>query len=129
MDFIPPSRKLSPENRHRSVSSGIYFYETIREGTPVVSTGKELMQTMAHRLTLDGRSRLSISGVTEAVSFDETVAVLETDQGTLIIRGADLHVEQLNLEAGDVRLSGQVDSLTYEESAKTQGSFLQRLFR
>ena len=37
--------------------------------------------------------------------------------------------EQLNLEAGEVRLSGQVDSLSYEESAKTQGSFLQRLFR
>ena len=34
-----------------------------------------------------------------------------------------------NLEAGEVRLSGQVDSLSYEESAKSQGSFLQRLFR
>ena len=129
MDFIRPSRKLSMENRHRFAFSGIYSYETIGEGMPVVSTGKEIMPTMAHHLTLEGRNQLSISGVTEAVSFDEAVAMLETAQGTLIIRGSALHVEQLNLEAGEVRLSGQVDSLTYEESAKTQGSFLQRLFR
>ena len=95
----------------------------------MVTTGKEIIPAMTHRLALEGRNQLSLSGVTETVSFDEAAAVLETAQGTLIIRGADLHVEQLNLEAGEVRLSGQVDSLTYEESAKTQGSFLQRLFR
>lgn len=95
----------------------------------MVTTGKELIPAMAHRLALEGRNQLSVSGVTEAVSFDEALAVLETAQGTLIIRGTNLHVEQLNLEAGEVRLSGQVDSLSYEESAKTQGSFLQRLFR
>ena len=95
----------------------------------MVTTGKEIIPAMTHRLALEGRSQLSLSGVTEAVSFDEAAAVLETAQGTLIVRGANLHVEQLNLEAGEVRLSGQVDSLTYEESAKTQGSFLQRLFR
>ena len=95
----------------------------------MVTTGKEIIPAMTHRLALEGRNQLSLSVVTEAVSFDEAAAVLETAQGTLIIRGADLHVEQLNLEAGEVRLSGQVDSLTYEESAKTQGSFLQRLFR
>ena len=95
----------------------------------MVTTSKEIIPAMAHRLTLEGRNLLSVSGVTEAVSFVEALAVLETAQGTLIIRGASLHVEQLNLEAGEVRLSGQVDSLSYEESAKTQGSFLQRLFR
>ena len=47
----------------------------------------------------------------------------------MIIRGAELHVEQLNLEAGEVRLSGRVDSLVYEENTKTQGGFFQRLFQ
>jgi hypothetical protein len=37
-------------------------------------------------------------------------------------------VEQLDLEAGLVRLSGEVDSLSYEERATKEG-FLQRLFR
>lgn len=89
----------------------------------------ETSLALGHKLNLEGRNKLSITGVTDAESFDETVAVLETARGTLIIRGRELHVEQLNLEAGEVRLTGEVDSLSYEENRQTQGSFLQRLFR
>lgn len=85
--------------------------------------------SLGHKLTLESRNRLSLTGVTDVGSFDETAAVLETGRGTLIVRGRNLHVEQLNLEAGEVRLTGEVDSLAYEESRQTQGSFLQRLFR
>ena len=95
----------------------------------MVTAGKELTQAVSHRLVLEGRNMLSITGVTDAVSFDEAAAVLETAGGTLLIRGAELHVEQLNLEAGEVRLSGRVDSLVYEENTKTQGGFFQRLFQ
>ena len=84
---------------------------------------------LGHRLALENRNKLSVSGVTDMGSFDETAAVMETAMGTLIIRGENLHVEKLNLDAGEVTLSGQVSSLVYEENAKTQGSFLQRLFR
>lgn len=84
---------------------------------------------LGHRLTLEGRGKLSVSGVTDTESFDETAAVLETSRGTLIVRGRELHVEQLDLEAGVVRLNGEVTSLTYEENRQSQGSFLQRLFR
>ena len=82
-----------------------------------------------HRLTLEGRNKLSVTGVTDVESFDETAAILETSRGTLILRGRDLHVEQLNLGSGEVKITGEVDSMVYEESAKTQGSFLSRLFR
>lgn len=82
-----------------------------------------------HRLTLEGRNKLSVTGVTDVESFDEAAAILETSRGTLILRGRDLHVEQLNLGSGEVKITGEVDSMVYEESAKTQGSFLSRLFR
>ena len=84
---------------------------------------------VGHRLSLEGRNKLAMTGVTDVMSFDETAAVLETSRGTLIIRGNSLHVEQLNLEAGEVKVSGEVDSLVYEESRASQGSFLSRLFR
>ena len=54
----------------------------------MVTAGKELTQAVSHRLVLEGRNMLSITGVTDAVSFDEAAAVLETAGGTLIIRGA-----------------------------------------
>lgn len=85
--------------------------------------------SLGHKLTLEGRNKLSLTGVTDVGSFDETAAMLETSRGTLIVRGQGLHVEQLNLEAGEVRLTGEIDSLSYEENRQTQGSFLGRLFR
>lgn len=85
--------------------------------------------SLGHKLTMESRSHLALTGVADVGSFDETGALLETACGRLLIRGRDLHVEQLNLEAGELRLSGTVDSLAYEENRKTQDSFLGRLFR
>lgn len=90
---------------------------------------EETALAVSHRLTLEGRRRLAATGVTDVASFDETAAALETAQGTLILRGRELHVEQLDLEAGQVKISGEVDSMVYEENRQTRESFLTRLFR
>ena len=45
-----------------------------------------------------------------------------------MVRGEQLHLEMLSLEGGEVRMEGQVDSLTYETSPR-EGGFLSRLFR
>ena len=80
----------------------------------------------AHRIVLDNRNRLTVSGVE---SFDETSIVMSTAEGSLIIRGESLHIEKLSLDGGDLLVEGTVDSLTYEEEEPRQGSFLGRLFR
>lgn len=90
---------------------------------------EDTMLALGHNLRLEGRNKLSLTGVTDVESFDETAAVLETALGTLVVRGSCLHVEQLNLEAGELKLSGEVDSLGYEQRVSGQGSFLGRLFR
>lgn len=83
----------------------------------------------AHQLTLDQRSRLTVSGVDGVESFDESTIVMSTNCGSLIVRGSDLHIEKLSLDGGDLLVEGSVDSLTYEEDDSRQGSFLGRLFR
>lgn len=82
----------------------------------------------AHKLTLDGRGRLSVSGVSDVESFDEQMVVLMTTRGTLVVRGEQLHLEMLSLEGGEVRLEGMVDSLVYEADSR-EGGFFSRLFR
>lgn len=65
-------------------------------------------------------------------SFDEKLIVLRTDSGVVTIKGENLHVEQLDLEQGQVELTGKIDSLVYTEE-KTLGqkgeSLLARLFQ
>ncbi|MCI8415416.1 MAG: sporulation protein YabP [Ruminiclostridium sp.] len=81
-----------------------------------------------HRVVLDQRRRLTISGVEEVESFDESSVVMRTNQGALLIHGSSLHIEKLSLDGGEVLVQGEVDALTYEEEL-SQGGFFSRLFR
>lgn len=80
-----------------------------------------------HQLHLDGRARLSMTGVVEVESFDENTIVLITTRGTLIVRGEKLHLQLLRLDGGEVLVDGSIDSLVYED-ATPAGGFLARLF-
>ena len=82
--------------------------------------------TAPHKITLEGRSRLSVTGVTDVESFDETMVVLKTNRGTLLVRGESLHLQNLNLDGGQVSVDGTVDSLIYEDDVK-KGGFFSRL--
>ncbi|MCI2106173.1 MAG: sporulation protein YabP [Intestinimonas sp.] len=81
-----------------------------------------------HHVILEGRERLSVSGVEDVESFDENTIVLHTDQGTLVVRGEDLHIEKLSLDGGELRVEGTMDSLTYEDSGGERSGFFARLF-
>ena len=80
-----------------------------------------------HDLILEGRGRLSATGVTKIVSCDEYGAVLETVQGTLTVTGREITVETLSVDTGEVRLQGTVTELSYADS-RAVGSRLRRLF-
>ena len=85
-------------------------------------------EQIPHRLSLDGRSRLTVSGVDEVASFDESSIRMTTRAGVLLVRGAGLHIEKLSLDGGDLLVEGTVDALVYEEPEEP-ASFLSRLFR
>ena len=88
---------------------------------------EEKALTQPHKLTLDGRNRLNLTGVKEIESFDENMIVLHTTRGTLVIRGSGLHLQLLSLDGGQVHVDGTVNSLTYEDGVQS-GGFLTRLF-
>ena len=81
-----------------------------------------------HRLVLDERGRLSVSGVEEVVSFHEEEVAVRTVKGLLLIRGEGLRVEKLEKTAGELSVTGLVTELSYEEAGPGAG-FFARLFR
>ena len=80
-----------------------------------------------HRLELDGRERLVISGVEDVERFDENGIVMSTSAGVLTVTGEGLHIGKLSLEGGELHVDGRIDSLAYEEPA-VGGGLLRRLF-
>ena len=80
---------------------------------------------LPHKLTLNQREDLSMSGVTEVVSFDENSVILKTHLGALTVLGENLVLKTLSVEGGQVAVTGHVSSLTYEEPRPA--GFWQRL--
>ena len=81
-----------------------------------------------HKLTLNDRKGLTMTGVTEVLSFDEDSVILQTGLGTLAVHGQDLQLKNLSLEGGQVAVEGTVTALIYQETRQSQG-FLSRLFK
>lgn len=85
-----------------------------------------------HKMILNNRKSAVLSGVTDVMSFDVSEILLETEQGVLLIRGKDLHVNRLTLEKGEIEIDGRVDSFSYSDVGngnKPQESLFGRLFR
>lgn len=93
---------------------------------------EENRQVKAHKVLLSNRKTGNFSGVIDVLSFDIGEILLETEQGMLLIKGGDLHVNRLSLEQGEIDVAGRIDSLTYSEAknyGKSAESFLGRLFK
>lgn len=84
------------------------------------------MENLPHDLQLRGRSNLTMTGVTEVVSFDDTSVLLKTCLGTLMVQGRELQLKQLSQDGGQVAVEGTVSALVYEEP-RQQGGFWHRL--
>ena len=68
-----------------------------------------------HRIILDNRSHMEITGVLDLLMFDEAEIVLETSGGVLNIRGEQLHMNTMTLEKGLLVLDGDIAEIFYEE--------------
>lgn len=85
-------------------------------------------QELPHSLMLDGRERLSITGVEDVSSFDEQSVIALTSRGLLTVSGVGLHIERLSLDLGELVVEGEVSALEYSEQNAQSRGLLRRLF-
>ena len=83
---------------------------------------------LRHRLQMEGRESLTVSGVEDVVRFDESCIVMTTCDGTLVVTGSELHIGKLSLDGGELHVDGRIDALAYEDLRTERGSFLSRWF-
>lgn len=84
--------------------------------------------TLPHNLRLEDRKKLTMTGVTEVVSFDEESVVVKTSLGILVVQGQGLQLKTLSPEGGQIHINGTVSSFSYQEP-KAAGGFLRRIFQ
>ncbi len=85
--------------------------------------------TKLHKLIMESREKLSISGVEDVDSFDENEIRIYTSEGLLTVKGGDLHISHLNIEDGDMAVEGEIDGLNYSNVETNSGGFFSKLFK
>lgn len=82
-----------------------------------------------HQIKLIDREELTVDGVSSLGSYDEKEVVMETAQGTMIVNGEGLNVKQLNLEASNIIIEGNIKGIQYEEGHKERRGILDRFLK
>lgn len=92
---------------------------------------KKISKPRVQNLILENREKLSISGVIDVESFNDECVVVETELGTLIVKGIDLHINKLNIDSSELGIEGEIISCEYSdrESRSRGGGFFARMFR
>ena len=85
-------------------------------------------QPETHNLTLENRKKLSLLGVKDVISYNDSKILLQTTRGSLEIKGKNLNIQQLNLEKSNLRINGLIKILQYTNKQPATG-ILKKLFK
>ena len=81
-----------------------------------------------HNIIMENRENLSISGIKSVENFDENIIVLQSDMGELTIKGEKLHIAKMDIDTGDMKITGNIFGLIYNETSKGSSLF-KRMFK
>jgi len=84
-----------------------------------------------HRVVIDAREKLNVTGVMDVDSFNENEIIFVTTCGAVTVGGEDLHISRLNLEDGQLIVEGKIQSLDYSdhEEQRQNGGFFKKMFK
>ena len=90
---------------------------------------KEEQNKRWHNLVLEDRKVLKASGVSDVEGFDETKIYAMLDATAFTIGGKNLKVINFSSETGELRVEGEIDSVTYSPALSRKAGILARIFR
>ena len=90
---------------------------------------KNEQQRKRHDFSVEERKILKASGVLDVEGFDETKIYAMLDETAFTIGGKNLKVISFSAETGDLRVEGEIDSVTYSPALSKKAGILARIFR
>ena len=74
-------------------------------------------------LSIKNRELLSMNGITNIESFDPDLVTLATEDGQIVVEGAELKIESLVRESGEIEIKGSISGVFYSRKKKKEGRF------
>lgn len=89
---------------------------------------QKIKQLKPHNLIMNNCEKMSLTGVFDVESFDDKCVICYTDFGKLFVRGNGLRVDNMNVDSGDMEITGRVYSLAYVDE-KPHKTIFSKLFK
>lgn len=93
---------------------------------------EDKVENLKSNLMLESRKRMSLTGVLEVIRFSDEEIMLNTVLGALNIKGEELKMHKLDIQQGEVMITGSIDSCIYstnKSKTKKNDTILARLFK
>lgn len=85
---------------------------------------------ITHKIIMTNREKMTVSGVEDVDSFDDDSIILYTAEGIMTVKGANLRINRLNVEDGELEVEGEIDSITYsDDHRKEKTGLLSKIFK
>ncbi len=81
----------------------------------------EIKDKGKHSVYVQNRDVMELEGIKDVGGFNEEVITAESDYGGIVIRGSHLHVDELNLELGTLKVSGRISAFIYNDKTAGKG--------
>ncbi len=66
-------------------------------------------------INISDRSRLTLTGVENVESFDDTTIILKSNFGMIAIDGEELHISALSSQSGELYVEGKIGGVVFFE--------------
>lgn len=83
-----------------------------------------------HQVSILERKTIILNGIKKIISFDSEEFLMDSNMGTILLKGEDLEIIRLDTNDGNVSIKGLINSLNYLDNTKEgKESFLSKLFK
>lgn len=92
----------------------------------------EELNVKNQNIVVKNRESINITGIKKIESLNDTEFVLDSALGLLSICGDQLEMTSLNIDQGEISISGYITSIKYlneKVQSKTKENFLKKLFK
>ncbi|MDD4725438.1 MAG: sporulation protein YabP [Tissierellia bacterium] len=87
------------------------------------------INSKSQNILIEDRNKATISGVEQVDSFNDNSIVLSTIKGGLSIKGEGLNVGKLNIDEGNIKISGMINSINYISKEGAPKNFMGKIFK
>lgn len=83
----------------------------------------------SQNIMVEDRERMTVTGVEQVGSYNESTIILSTIKGGINIKGENLNISKLNLDDGSVKIEGKINGVNYTAKDATPRNIMSKLFK